>query len=168
MVEARLHGGAIELPLRQTGAHWGLMSLAALLMLEALGRLDDGAGGAGRLRAAGGPRRGARDAAGRRRLHPGRRELQRQPGLGDRGAAHARRAAGQGRRIVALTDMLELGAESPALHAALAAPIEDAARRPGLLRRADDAVAVRGRFRQLAAAGTRKPPRRSRPGSSRP
>jgi hypothetical protein len=32
----------------------------------------------------------------------------------------------QGRRIVALTDMLELGPEGPAMHASLAGPVEDA------------------------------------------
>ena len=100
--------------LRQTGAHWGLMSLAVLLMLEAL---DVAAG-----RRPGGARRrssrwkaAARERAvraRRRRVHPDRRELQRQPGLDGRGAAHAwARGRPSGRRIVALTDMLELGAD---------------------------------------------------------
>ena len=43
IVHAALHGREIRFPLSQTGAHWGLMSLAALLMLEALDvGLDDG------------------------------------------------------------------------------------------------------------------------------
>ncbi|HXQ17868.1 MAG TPA: Mur ligase family protein, partial [Caulobacteraceae bacterium] len=36
-VEARLHGAPIAFSLRQSGHHWGLMSLAALLMMESLG-----------------------------------------------------------------------------------------------------------------------------------
>jgi UDP-N-acetylmuramoyl-tripeptide--D-alanyl-D-alanine ligase len=35
-VSVRLHGRALSFPIRQTGAHWGLNSLAVLLMLEAL------------------------------------------------------------------------------------------------------------------------------------
>jgi UDP-N-acetylmuramoyl-tripeptide--D-alanyl-D-alanine ligase len=35
-VSARLHGRALTFPIRQTGLHWGLNSLAVLLMLEAL------------------------------------------------------------------------------------------------------------------------------------
>jgi UDP-N-acetylmuramoyl-tripeptide--D-alanyl-D-alanine ligase len=36
-VSARLRGRTLDYKLRQPGAHWGLMSLAALLMMEALG-----------------------------------------------------------------------------------------------------------------------------------
>ncbi len=103
------------------------MSLAALLMLEALDvSLDDGLAALAGFEALEG-----RGAA---------REIDAPAGvftLVDEsynanpisvGAALATLGARpvRGRRIVALTDMLELGAQSPALHAALAEPIEDA------------------------------------------
>ena len=59
-----------------------------------------------------------------------RRELQRQPGLDARGARAARAGAdarGCGRRIAVLGDMLELGPEGAALHAALAEPVHASA-----------------------------------------
>ncbi|MDD3837234.1 MAG: Mur ligase family protein, partial [Phenylobacterium sp.] len=37
VVQARLHGKALDFPILQTGFHWGLNSMAVLLMLEALG-----------------------------------------------------------------------------------------------------------------------------------
>src|SRR6202008_4609846 len=36
VVQARLHGEGLDFPILQTGQHWGLNSLAVLLMLEAL------------------------------------------------------------------------------------------------------------------------------------
>src|SRR5690606_29919434 len=36
VVQARLHGKAMEFPILQTGAHWGMNSMAVLLMLEAM------------------------------------------------------------------------------------------------------------------------------------
>jgi UDP-N-acetylmuramoyl-tripeptide--D-alanyl-D-alanine ligase len=126
-VQAKLHGQPITVSLRQTGAHWGLMSLAALLMLEALDvGLDDGLAAL----AAFEPLEG-RGAARPIRLPGGDFTLVDESynanpisvtaALKTLGARPAR-----GRRIVALTDMLELGADSRAMHAALAAPIEDA------------------------------------------
>ncbi len=92
-IEARLHGRPIGFSLRQTGSHWGLMSLAALLMMEALDvPLDEGLAALAGVRAAGRPRGGAAGRGCRRRVHADRRELQRQSGLGRRGAAHARPA----------------------------------------------------------------------------
>jgi UDP-N-acetylmuramoyl-tripeptide--D-alanyl-D-alanine ligase len=127
VVEGVLNGGAVEIPLRQTGAHWGLMSLAALLMLEALEvRLSDALAALAAFQPLEG--RGATRA-----IHAARgcftlvdesynaNPLSVGAALATLGARPAR-----GRRIVALTDMLELGAQSPALHAALAEPIEDA------------------------------------------
>ena len=126
-VHARLHGREIEIALRQTGAHWGTMSLAALLMLEALdvGLEDSLAALAGFEPLEG--RGAARTVAG----HSGpftlvdesynANPISVRAALATLGARPAR-----GRRIAALTDMLELGAESAALHAGLAAPIEDA------------------------------------------
>ncbi len=126
-VEARLDGKAIEFPIRQSGAHWGPMSLCALLMMRALevdletalAALADFEPLAGRGAERGGPRR-------RRRLHPDRRELQRQPGVGGRRPRQPRSARERpGRRIVALTDMLELGSDAGAARG-LAEPIEAA------------------------------------------
>ncbi|MBV9994148.1 MAG: UDP-N-acetylmuramoyl-tripeptide--D-alanyl-D-alanine ligase [Caulobacteraceae bacterium] len=126
-VRASLHGQPIAFTLRQRGAHWGLMSLAALLMMEALGvRAEDGLAAlasfeplAGRgaerqVRLAGGPFTLVDESYNANPASVG--AALRTLGL---------RATG-GRRIVALTDMLELGAEAPALHAALAAEIEAA------------------------------------------
>jgi UDP-N-acetylmuramoyl-tripeptide--D-alanyl-D-alanine ligase len=127
VVEGVFNGSAVEIPLRQTGAHWGLMSLAALLMLEALEvRLSDALAALAAFQPLEG--RGATRA-----VHAARgcftlvdesynaNPLSVGAALATLGARPAR-----GRRIVALTDMLELGAQSPALHAALAGPIEDA------------------------------------------
>ena len=72
----------------------------------------------------------------------------------------ARRAAG--RRMVALTDMLELGEMSAGLHAALARADHGGQGRPGVLRRSDDAVSVGSASSELAAAATRT----ARPSSS--
>jgi len=128
VVQARLHGKALDFPILQTGLHWGLNSMAVLLMLEALGvDLDDGLAALGSFEPLAG--RGAET------------EVRAQRGaftlidesynanpismasaiatLGGRTAA--------GRRIVALTDMLELGPEAQAFHAALATPLEAAA-----------------------------------------
>jgi UDP-N-acetylmuramyl pentapeptide synthase len=85
VVQARFHGKGLDFPILQTGMHWGLNSMAVLLMLEAL---DVDLGGAGLLRAAGGPRRRDGGAPGGRRLHPDRRELQRQPDLHGLGHRH--------------------------------------------------------------------------------
>jgi UDP-N-acetylmuramoyl-tripeptide--D-alanyl-D-alanine ligase len=126
-VRASLHGRQISFALRQTGAHWGLMSLAVLLMTEALDvDLDDALAAL----AAFEPLEG-RGAARTLRLAAGEFTLVDESynanpisvisALQTLGARPAK-----GRRIVALTDMLELGAESRNLHARLAEPIEAA------------------------------------------
>jgi UDP-N-acetylmuramoyl-tripeptide--D-alanyl-D-alanine ligase len=127
VVEGVLNGRAVEIPLRQAGPHWGLMSLAALLMLEALEvRLSDALAALAAFEPLAG--RGATSA-----VHAARgcftlvdesynaNPLSVGAALATLGARPAK-----GRRIVALTDMLELGAQSPALHAALAEAIEHA------------------------------------------
>jgi UDP-N-acetylmuramoyl-tripeptide--D-alanyl-D-alanine ligase len=127
LVEAMLNGRPVHIRLRQTGAHWALMSLAALLMLEALDvRLDDalealaafepleGRGAARPIRAARGCFTLVDESYNANPISVG-------SALATLGARPAR-----GRRIVALTDMLELGAQSAAMHAGLAEPIEQA------------------------------------------
>jgi UDP-N-acetylmuramoyl-tripeptide--D-alanyl-D-alanine ligase len=127
VVQGRLHGKAMDFPILQTGLHWGLNSMAALLMLEALDvDLDDSLAALGSFEPLAG--RGAE------------REISVKGGtftLIDESynanpismaSAIATLGARQtaGRRIVALTDMLELGPEAPRFHAALAEPLEAA------------------------------------------
>jgi len=127
-VRARLDGRELSFPLRQTGAHWGVMSLAALLMLEALDAPLD------------------KSLEALEAFEPlegrGATRMVRLPGGGDFtlvdesynanpvSVASALKTLGsrtvKGRRIVALTDMLELGPETRNLHAGLAEPIEAA------------------------------------------
>ncbi|MBV9511299.1 MAG: UDP-N-acetylmuramoylalanyl-D-glutamyl-2, 6-diaminopimelate--D-alanyl-D-alanine ligase, partial [Caulobacteraceae bacterium] len=117
----------IAYALRQTGVQWGLNSLASLLMLEALDvRLDialqalaefaplEGRGHDRQVRLAEGAFTLIDDSFNANSLSMGAALAS----LGARPAA--------GRRIVALTDMLELGDQGPALHAALAEPIAEA------------------------------------------
>jgi UDP-N-acetylmuramoyl-tripeptide--D-alanyl-D-alanine ligase len=126
-VHASIAGRDIEIQLRQTGAHWGLMSLAAILMLDALEvRLDDALAALATFEALEG--RGATRAV---RTERGCFTLVDESynanpiSVASALATLGARPAG-GRRIVALTDMLELGAQSAALHAGLAEPIERA------------------------------------------
>jgi UDP-N-acetylmuramoyl-tripeptide--D-alanyl-D-alanine ligase len=127
-VRATLDGRELRFPLRQTGAHWGVMSLAALLMMGALNvPLEKGLEALEAFAPLEG--RGASRAV---RLTTGgeftlvdesynANPISVTSALQTLGARPAK-----GRRIVALTDMLELGAESPNLHARLAEPIEAA------------------------------------------
>jgi UDP-N-acetylmuramoyl-tripeptide--D-alanyl-D-alanine ligase len=126
-VRARLHGAPLSFEILQTGFHWGPNSLAVLLMLEAmdvplatgLSALAQFAPLAGRgaeqsLAVAGGAftliddSYNANPVSMSAALHS----------LGARPVT--------GRRIVALTDMLELGVDAEARHAAVAADIEAA------------------------------------------
>jgi UDP-N-acetylmuramoyl-tripeptide--D-alanyl-D-alanine ligase len=126
-VEARLRGASISFTLRQTGAHWGLMSLAALLMMQALGvSQDDGLAAL----AAFEPLEG-RGAERQVALAGGAFTLiDESYNANPLSVAAALRTLGlraaAGRRIVALTDMLELGPDAAAYHAGLAAEIEAA------------------------------------------
>lgn len=126
-VEARIDGAPIAYSLRQSAPHWGPMSLCAALMLEALGvergvaleALASFEPLAGRgvtldLRGPGGPFTVIDESFNASPVSV-------TAALMALGARPAR-----GRRIAALTDMLELGADAPARHAALAAQIEAA------------------------------------------
>lgn len=126
-IKARLHGKALDFSILQTGFHWGPNSMAVLLMLEALDvGLDDSIAALSAFEPLAG--RGAETAV---KIARGAFTL-----IDESYNANpvsmtaafkslgARRAAG--RRIVALTDMLELGVEAPAFHAALAEPLEEA------------------------------------------
>jgi len=126
-VEAVIDGAPVSFPLRQAGAHWGPMSLCALLMLQALD-VDLALGlqslaafaplaGRGEERAIALPGGEAILVDESYNANP----ISVAAALDTLGARSV-----TGRRIVALTDMLELGAEGARYHAALAAPLEAA------------------------------------------
>ena len=126
-VRATLHGRPLDFPIRQSGPHWGLNSLAVLLMLEAL----DAPVGAGLEALATFEPLAGRGAVRRIALPGGAFTLIDESYNANPvsmvaaiGALAARQEVA--RRIVALTDMLELGPESPRFHAQLTAPIEAA------------------------------------------
>jgi len=126
LVSASLHGEPLSFELVQTGQHWGLNALATLLAVEALGAPRQAAleGLKGLAPLAG------RGEATRVRLAQGdviliddsynANPVSMQAALESLGAY-----AAPGRRIVVLSDMLEIS-DSAALHASLAAPIEAA------------------------------------------
>jgi UDP-N-acetylmuramoyl-tripeptide--D-alanyl-D-alanine ligase len=127
VVQARLHGKSMDFPILQTGLHWGLNSMAVLLMLEALDvDLDKSLAALGSFEPLAG--RGAESAVA---LKGGAFTLiDESYNANPISMASAIRTLGaratSGRRIVALTDMLELGPEADAFHAGLAAPLEGA------------------------------------------
>ncbi|HEY8572627.1 UDP-N-acetylmuramoyl-tripeptide--D-alanyl-D-alanine ligase [Phenylobacterium sp.] len=126
-VQARLHGKGLDFPILQTGFHWGLNSMAVLLMHEALGvDLSDSLAALGSFEPLEG--RGAEKLL---RVRGGTVTLIDESynanpismasaiaTLGARGT--------EGRRIVALTDMLELGEQAHDFHRGLAEPLERA------------------------------------------
>lgn len=126
-VVAELDGERVAFPIRQTGVHWGPNSLCVLLMLEALG-VDRATALAALAEFAPIEGRGAEQVVA---IDGGAFTLvdesynanpvSMQAALATLGA---RKVAG--RRIVALTDMLELGPDSPRFHAELAGPIAQA------------------------------------------
>ncbi len=127
VVQARLHGKALDFPILQTGFHWGPNSMAVLLMLEALEvDLSDGLAALGSFEplAGRGAEKEVRLAAGAFTLIDESYNANPVSMIAAFKTLGARRPAG--RRIVALTDMLELGAEAPAFHAGLAGPLEEA------------------------------------------
>jgi UDP-N-acetylmuramoyl-tripeptide--D-alanyl-D-alanine ligase len=126
IVVATVDGQTLRFPIAQNGAHWGPNSLATLLAVKALGAPIDVA-----LEAL------ARFAplAGRGETHRlavdggdvllidesyNANPISMRAALASLGASLGAR---QGRRIAVLTDMLEMGEESLAMHAALAEPI---------------------------------------------
>ena len=127
VVQARLHGKSLDFPVLQTGLHWGLNAMAVLLMLEALDvNLNDGLAALGAFEPLDG--RGAEKTVAVKggaftlidesyNANP----ISMASAIATLGA---RKTAG--RRIVALTDMLELGADGAGFHAALAEPLEAA------------------------------------------
>lgn len=127
VVQARLHGKALDFPILQTGLHWGLNSMAVLLMLEALDvNLDKTLAALGAFEPLAG--RGAETTV---KLGGGRvTVIDESYNANPISMASAIRTLGAratgGRRIVALTDMLELGPEAQAFHAGLAEPLEAA------------------------------------------
>ncbi|RZJ32110.1 MAG: UDP-N-acetylmuramoylalanyl-D-glutamyl-2, 6-diaminopimelate--D-alanyl-D-alanine ligase [Brevundimonas sp.] len=160
-VRAELYGKALDFTLAQSGFHWGLNSLCVLLMLDALDvPLETG------LEALG----GFRPLAGRGEVTvvkaPGgaftlidesynANPLSMAAGFRSLGA---RPVSDGGRRVVVLTDMLELGAQSRALHEGLIQPIAaaglDLVHAAGMeMRRLHDALPPtrRGLWRETAA-----------------
>jgi UDP-N-acetylmuramoyl-tripeptide--D-alanyl-D-alanine ligase len=127
VVQARLHGKAMDFPILQTGFHWGLNSMAVLLMLEALDvDLNDSLAALGSFEPLEG--RGAEKLI---RIKGGTLTLvdesyNANPISMASAIATLGARSTEGRRIVALTDMLELGEQGRAFHAALAEPLERA------------------------------------------
>jgi UDP-N-acetylmuramoyl-tripeptide--D-alanyl-D-alanine ligase len=126
-VGARLGGKILDFPIRQSGRHWGLNSLAVLLMLGELG-VDHAAGMAAL--SAFEPLEG-RGATRQIRLPDGVFTLiDESYNANPLSVAAVLRTLGaspaKGRRIVVLTDMLELGPDAARLHTDLAGPIEAA------------------------------------------
>jgi UDP-N-acetylmuramoyl-tripeptide--D-alanyl-D-alanine ligase len=127
VVQARFHGKGLDFPILQTGVHWGLNSMAVLLMLEALDvSLGDGLAALGAFEPLEG--RGAETvvtlAKGGFTLIDESFNANPVSMASAIATLGARKAAG--RKIVALTDMLELGPQAAAYHAALAEPLSDA------------------------------------------
>jgi UDP-N-acetylmuramoyl-tripeptide--D-alanyl-D-alanine ligase len=120
-VSALLDGQALEFPILQSGEHWGLNSLCALLMMQALGVGLD----VGQAALAGFEPLDGRGAERPIVLADGRFTLidesyNANPVSMAAALATLGRRAAKRRRIAALTDMLELGPQAAAYHAALA------------------------------------------------
>jgi UDP-N-acetylmuramoyl-tripeptide--D-alanyl-D-alanine ligase len=120
-VVAQLHGRTLRFPLAQTGAHWGHNALATILAVEALGAPVEAAleGLAGFAPLTG------RGAETRVKLAQGEitliDESYNANPISMRAALHTLGArTGARRKIAVMTDMLELGADSAEVHAALA------------------------------------------------
>lgn len=128
VVQARLDGKALDFPMLQTGLHWGLNSMAVLLMLQALDvDLDASLAALGDFEPLAG--RGAESTVALP-AGGGFTLIDESYNANPVSMASAIRTLGArtlgGRRIVALTDMLELGPEERAFHAGLAEPLETA------------------------------------------
>ncbi|WP_184717689.1 UDP-N-acetylmuramoyl-tripeptide--D-alanyl-D-alanine ligase [Caulobacter sp.] len=123
-VSVELRGEAIRFPILQTGVHWGPNSLCVLLMLEALDVSREtalAALGAFALIEGRGAEKTVRIPGGSFTLVDesyNANPVSMQAALKTLGA---RKVAG--RRVIVLTDMLELGEDSPRFHAELAGPI---------------------------------------------
>ncbi len=124
VVHALLHGLSLTFPLAQTGAHWGLNALAAILAVEALGAPVEVA-----LHALAGfaPLAG-RGAESRVQLPSGEitliDESYNANPVSMRAALQTLGARARARRKIAvMTDMLELGADSAEVHAAMSGAV---------------------------------------------
>jgi UDP-N-acetylmuramoyl-tripeptide--D-alanyl-D-alanine ligase len=127
VVQARFHGKGLDFPILQTGFHWGLNSMAVLLMLEALEvDLGDSLAALGSFEPleGRGAERDVRLAGGGFTLID--ESYNANPISMASAIATLGARAAAGRKIVALTDMLELGGEARSFHAALAEPLADA------------------------------------------
>jgi UDP-N-acetylmuramoyl-tripeptide--D-alanyl-D-alanine ligase len=127
VVQARFHGQALDFPILQTGFHWGLNSMAVLLMLEALDvSLSDGLAALGAFEPLQG--RGAETQVALAK--GGFTLIDESYNANPISMASAIATLGArwtaGRKLVALTDMLELGPQASGFHAALAEPLEAA------------------------------------------
>ncbi|MBX3483177.1 UDP-N-acetylmuramoyl-tripeptide--D-alanyl-D-alanine ligase [Phenylobacterium sp.] len=127
VVQARLDGKALDFPILQTGLHWGLNAMAVLLMLQALDvDLDKSLAALGAFEPLAG--RGAEAdvpvAGGAFTLID--ESYNANPISMASAIATLGARAAAGRRIVALTDMLELGPGERAFHAGLAEPLASA------------------------------------------
>jgi UDP-N-acetylmuramoyl-tripeptide--D-alanyl-D-alanine ligase len=126
-VEARIDDTQVEFPVRQSAPHWGPMSLCALLMMRALNvDLETGIAALGAFEPL--PGRGAeRTLAGPRgRFTLIDESYNASPVSVAAALANLGARATSGRRIAALTDMLELGPDSALRHAELATAVEAA------------------------------------------
>ena len=124
---ARIWGHDYVFTLAQSGYHWGLNSLAVLLMLEALDvSLDTGlqALSAFEPLAGRGQERRVRIEGGEFTLIDESYNANPMSMKATLASLAVRRPENDGRRIVALTDMLELGPDAERLHAELAEAIE--------------------------------------------
>jgi UDP-N-acetylmuramoyl-tripeptide--D-alanyl-D-alanine ligase len=124
VVQARFHGKGLDFPILQTGLHWGLNAMAVLLMLEALDvDLGDSLAALGSfepLAGRGAEREVARGAGAFTLIDE---SYNANPISMASAIATLGKRAAAGRRIVALTDMLELGPDERRFHADLAEPI---------------------------------------------
>ena len=126
-VEARIDGKAVEFHIRQSAAHWGPMSLCALLMLGALEvDLDTGLESLAGFEAleGRGAERVVETPAGAFTIIDESYNASPVSVVAALGSLGMRPI--EGRRIIALTDMLELGEDAVNRHAALIGPIESA------------------------------------------
>jgi UDP-N-acetylmuramoyl-tripeptide--D-alanyl-D-alanine ligase len=127
VVQARLDGKALDFPILQTGRHWGPNSMAVLLMLQALDvDLNDALAALGSFEPLAGRGAEAQVDLGGGRFTLIDESYNANPiSMASAIATLGARTTG-GRRIVALTDMLELGPEASVFHAALAEPLNEA------------------------------------------
>jgi UDP-N-acetylmuramoyl-tripeptide--D-alanyl-D-alanine ligase len=126
---ARIWGHEYVFTLAQTGFHWGLNSLAVLLMLDALEvPVDTGLEALAQFQPleGRGRERRIRTEGGEFLLIDESYNANPLSMKATLASLAQRRPDAEGRRIVALTDMLELGADAPRLHAEIAPELEAA------------------------------------------